>query len=176
MFQPFFTTHCPPSLCQKSEKTTKQILHKVQKTPFLGSFFGSPNLPKKFFLRKSGSVEFWVLSFCIFCTKFRGRHYRLLNDNIFKILCFVTAKLCMLVAEIHIFRASLMPVNILKVVIWHFLSYVQTYFADKAFPNFHWDLILRMTTKSAKSAKFNPRENLSHLSIPLIVFTQECLF
>ena len=63
-----------------------------------------------------------------------------------------------MVVEMRIVSASLTTVNILKVVIRHFLSFVQKYFAGKAFPNLNWDLISRMTPKSVKSAKFNPRE------------------
>ena len=46
--QPFFRRHCPLSFYQKSEQTNEAILHKVQKTPFLGGFW-TKFAPKKFF-------------------------------------------------------------------------------------------------------------------------------
>ena len=38
-FRPYFRVPCTLSFCQKSEKTNEAILHKVQKTLFLGSFW-----------------------------------------------------------------------------------------------------------------------------------------
>ena len=56
LFRPFFRTHCPLSFCQKSEKTNEAILHKVQKTLFLGSFW--PKFAQKIFFLKIGLRHF----------------------------------------------------------------------------------------------------------------------
>ena len=59
LFLPLFRGPCPLHLCKKSEKSNEAILHKVQKTLFLGSFL--PKFAQKNFYQKSGSVTFWAL-------------------------------------------------------------------------------------------------------------------
>ena len=55
LFRPFFTTHCPQSLCQKSEKTMNQFCTK-SKNPNLGSFW--PKFVPEFFLKNRASSNF----------------------------------------------------------------------------------------------------------------------
>ena len=69
LFRSHFRVPCSLSFCQKSEKTNEAILNKSKK-PYFNAVFG-PNLPKKFFSRKPGSVTFWTLPFCIFVPKIR---------------------------------------------------------------------------------------------------------
>ena len=50
LLKPFFRGPSPPHLHKKSEKSNEAILHKVQKTLFLGSFL--PKFAQKNFLSK----------------------------------------------------------------------------------------------------------------------------
>ena len=52
LLKPFFRGPFPPYLHKKSEKSNEAILHKVQKTLFLGSFL--PKIAQKNFLSKIG--------------------------------------------------------------------------------------------------------------------------
>ena len=54
---------------ENQKKLMKEFCTKSKK-PYFQAVFG-PNLPKKFFFRKSGSVTFWALPFCIFVQKIR---------------------------------------------------------------------------------------------------------
>ena len=56
----------PQHLHKKSEKSNEGILHKVQKTLFLGSFW--PNFAQKFFFENRAP---WALPFCTFVPKIR---------------------------------------------------------------------------------------------------------
>ena len=56
-----------------SAKNQKKLMKKFctkSKKPYFWAVFG-PNLPKKIFFRKSGSVTFWALPFCTFVPKIR---------------------------------------------------------------------------------------------------------
>ena len=65
--QPFFREPCPLSLCQKSEKTNEAILHKVQKTLFLGSFW--PKFAQKKFFSKIGLRHILGITILHHCAK-----------------------------------------------------------------------------------------------------------
>ena len=54
---------------KNQKKLMKQFCTKSKK-PYFQAVFG-PNLPKKIFFQKSGSVTFWALPFCIFVPKIR---------------------------------------------------------------------------------------------------------
>ena len=65
--RPLFRTHCPLSFCQKSEKTNEAILHKVQKTLFLGSFW--PKFAQKNFFSKIGLRHILGIAILHHCAK-----------------------------------------------------------------------------------------------------------
>ena len=56
LLQPLFREPFPLSLCKKSEKTNEAILHKVQKNPFLGTFW--PKFAQIKFFPKIGLRHF----------------------------------------------------------------------------------------------------------------------
>ena len=67
-FRPFFRTHFPLSFCQKLEKTNEAILHKVQKTLFLGGFW--PKFAQKnFFSENRAPSHFGHCHFASLCQK-----------------------------------------------------------------------------------------------------------
>ena len=66
-FRPFFRVPCTLSFCQKSEKTNEGILHKVQKTLFLGSFW--PKFAQKKFFSKIGLRHILGIAILHLCAK-----------------------------------------------------------------------------------------------------------
>ena len=67
LFRPFFRAHYPLSFCQKSEKTNEAILHKAQKTLFLGSFW--PKFAQKKFFLKIGLRHILGIAILHHCAK-----------------------------------------------------------------------------------------------------------
>ena len=67
LFLPFLRTHCPLSYCQKLEKTNEAILHKVQKTLFLGIFW--PKFAQKIFFPKIGLRHILGIAILHLCAK-----------------------------------------------------------------------------------------------------------
>ena len=66
-FRPYFRVLCSLSFCQKLEKTNEAILHKVQKTLFLGGFW--PTFTQKKFLLKIGLRHFLGITILHLCAK-----------------------------------------------------------------------------------------------------------
>ena len=67
LFWPYFRTYCPLSFCQKLEKTNEAILHKVQKTLFLGGFW--PKFAQKNFFPKFGLRHILGVAILHLCAK-----------------------------------------------------------------------------------------------------------
>ena len=65
--KPFFRGPFPPHLHKKSEKSNEAILHKVQKTLFLGSFW--PEFAQKKFLSKIGRRHILGIAILHHCAK-----------------------------------------------------------------------------------------------------------
>ena len=76
MFRLFFRTHCPLFFCQKLEKTNEAILHKVQKTLFLGGFW--PKFAQKISFPKIGLRYILGIAILHLCAK---NHQKIMSQS-----------------------------------------------------------------------------------------------